>query len=110
LGGSSGSDSESLEVIRLEIRADAAEDLEEAALWYEARRPDLGTEFTDEARSLLRRIAENPLHFPVVYRDARRALLNRFPFAIYFRFVGEDALVIAVMDLRRKASRWRSRV
>ncbi len=56
------------------------------------------------------RIEENPRQFPIVYRYARRALLSRFPFAIYFRLVGDIALVIAVMDLRRKASRWRRRI
>ena len=95
---------------RLEILAEAAWDLEEAANWYESRRPDLGIGFTDEARFLLLRIEENPRQFPIVYRDARRALMSRFPFAIYFRLVGNIALVIAVMDLRRKASRWRRRI
>ena len=68
---------------RLEVLADAALDLEKAAFWYESQRPDLGVDFTNEARSLLKRIEENPLQFPVIYRDARRALMNRFPFAIY---------------------------
>ena len=94
---------------RLEIRTDAARDIEGAAFWYEARRPDLGVKFTDEARLLLGRIAENPLQFPIVYRQFRRALMHRFPFAIYFRVVGDNASVIAVMDLRRNTSHWRRR-
>lgn len=95
---------------RLEVLAEAAWDLEKAAFWYESQRMGLGGEFTDEARTLLKRIEENPLEFPVVYRDARRALLSRFPFAVYFRLVEEGGLILAVMDLRRKASRWQSRV
>jgi plasmid stabilization system protein ParE len=97
-------------VTRLEILAEAAWDLEEATDWYESQRPGLGAGFTDEARSLLLRIEENPLQFPIVWRDARRALMNRFPFAVYFRLVGDVALVVAVMDLRRKVSRWLSRI
>lgn len=94
----------------LEIRPKASADLEEAAIWYESRRTGLGLEFLDEADSLKFRIAENPRQFPVVFRDARRALMNRFPFAIYFRLIDDRVLVVAVMDLRRRASRWRSRV
>jgi hypothetical protein len=94
----------------LEILPEAAWDLEEAANWYESQRPGLGIGFTDDARSLLMRIEENPLQFPIVRRDARRALMNRFPFAVYFRLVGDIVLVAAVMDLRRKASRWLGRI
>jgi hypothetical protein len=85
-------------MIRIEVFAEAALDLERAAFWYESQRSDLGTEFTNAARSLFERIEENPLEFPVVYQDARRALMNRFPFAIYFRLVGDRGLVVAVMD------------
>jgi hypothetical protein len=97
-------------VTRLEVLAEAAWDLEKAAFWYESQRMGLGREFTDEARALLTRVEESPLQFPVVYRDTRRALMNRFPFAVYFRLVEERGLILAVMDLRRKASRWQSRV
>lgn len=95
---------------RLEVLAEAAWDLENAAFWYESQRLGLGGEFTDEARSLLKRIEESPLQFPIVYRDARRALMSRFPFAVYFRLVEDRGLILAVMDLRRKASRWQTRV
>ncbi len=92
---------------KLDVRPRAAADLEEAVIWYESQRTGLGLEFLEEAESLALRIAETPRQFPVVYRDARRALMRRFPFAIYFRLIGERALIVAVMDLRRKASRWR---
>jgi hypothetical protein len=97
-------------MIRLEVLAEAASDLERAAIWYDSQRSNLGDEFAGAARSLLKRIEENPLQFPVVYKDARRALLNRFPFAIYFRLTEDRGLVVAVMDLRRKASRWKGRI
>lgn len=95
---------------KLDFRPRAAADLEEAAIWYESQRTGLGFEFLDEAESLATRIAETPRQFPFVYRDTRRALMSRFPFAIYFRLIDERALIVAVMDLRRKASRWRKRV
>jgi hypothetical protein len=97
-------------MIRLEVLAEAASDLESAAIWYDSQRSNLGDEFTGAVRSLLKRIEENPLQFPVVYKDARRALMNRFPFAIYFRLAEDRGLVVAVMDLRRKASRWKGRI
>jgi plasmid stabilization system protein ParE len=97
-------------VTKLDFRPRAAADLEEAAIWYESQRTGLGFQFLDETENLALRIAETPRQFPIMYRDTRRALMKRFPFAIYFRLIGERALIVAVMDLRRKASRWRRRV
>jgi len=97
-------------VTHLEVRPEAAEDLEKAANWYEAQRPNLGAEFVDEARSQFLRVVENPLQFPIVFRDVRRVLMQRFPYAVYFRLTGNNALAIAVMDLRRKESRWQRRI
>ena len=110
MAGGPWSDSVPTEMIRLEILPEAAWDLEEGTNWYESQRSGLGLSFTDEARSLLIRIEENPLQFPVIYRDARRVLMNRFPFAVYFRLIDDAALIVAVMDLRRKASRWQRRI
>jgi hypothetical protein len=42
----------------------AQADIREAALWYDAQRPGLGTEFTLQIDGLLERIAQNPLQFP----------------------------------------------
>ena len=94
----------------LEIRPRASADLEEAAMWYESRRSGLGFEFLDEAESLKSRIVENPRQFPVAFRDARRALMNRFPYTMYFRLIGNRALVVAIMGQHRKESRWHRRV
>ena len=94
----------------LEFRPRASADLEEAALWYESRRPGYGLKFLDEAESLISRIEDNPRQFPVAFRDARRALMNRFPYAIYFRLIGDRAIVVAVMGQARRESRWHSRV
>ena len=95
---------------RIEVRPAAALDLEVAAEWYESQRNGLGDEFLTEADRLKSRIAENPRQFPVVYRDARRALLRRFPFAIYFRLLSNRALIVAVSDQRMNPSRWRRRI
>jgi hypothetical protein len=66
------------------LRDEADRDLTDAASWYEEQREGLGHEFLDDAQSLFDRIGEEPLNFPIVYRNARRAVMNRFPFCIYF--------------------------
>jgi plasmid stabilization system protein ParE len=70
------------------LREEADRDLALAASWYEQQREGLGHEFLDGALAAFQRIGEEPLTYPVVHRNTRRALMTRFPFGIYFRVEG----------------------
>jgi plasmid stabilization system protein ParE len=94
-------------VIRL--RAEAEDDIYEAAAWYESQRLRLGHDFLDAIEASFARISENPLQFPVLYRGTRRALLSRFPFGVFFRVESENVVVLAVMHASRNPVRWRER-
>lgn len=91
------------------VRPGAQADIREAALWYESRRPGLGSEFTLRFDALVERIAQNPLQFPEIGSGVRRALLQRFPYAIYF-LVAADPVVIAVLHQRRHPDTWKQRL
>lgn len=91
------------------IRPAAAADIEDAFLWYEAQRPGLGEEFRESLRDSLSRIAENPRFYQVLHRNTRRILLERFPYAVYYREFPELIVVVACMHGRRDPKRWRSR-
>ena len=71
--------------VTVQLREEADGDLAAAASWYEQQRIGLGHEFLDEALSAFRHIAKQPLTYPVVHRNTRRALMHRFPFGIFFR-------------------------
>jgi plasmid stabilization system protein ParE len=73
--------------------------------WYEARRAGLGEEFGIEVDAVVARIVENPLLFPRVRGETRRAVLTRFPYALYFRLTAESIVVLAVHG-RQDPSRW----
>ena len=68
------------------VTPDAAAQLFVAAQWYDEREPDstLGLELIAEFDQVLELICENPELFPVYDGAVRRALLHRFPFAIYY--------------------------
>jgi plasmid stabilization system protein ParE len=91
------------------VRPGAQADIREAALWYESRRPGLGSDFTLRFDTLLERIAQNPLQFPEIGTGVRRALLQRFPYAIYF-VVAASPVVIAVLHQRRHPDTWRQKL
>lgn len=56
----------------------------------------------------LPRIAENPLLFPRVRGETRRAVLTRFPYALYFQVTANSVVVLAVHG-RQNPSRWHRR-
>ena len=91
------------------VRPAAAADIDEAFLWYEAQRSGLGHEFLASADTLIDAIAEHPLRYPVIRRNTRRALLRRFPYAMYFRVYDEVVVVVACMHGRRNPRRWQVR-
>jgi plasmid stabilization system protein ParE len=91
------------------FRPAAAADVEEAHRWYEARQTSLGNQFLEAVSMLIESITANPESFPVIYRQTRRALLRRFPYALYYRIVDDQIIVVACMHGRRNPRLWQSR-
>lgn len=52
--------------------------------WYEEKAIGLGEEFLRMFYAYSAEISRNPQLFPKVYREFRRRLLRRFPYAIYY--------------------------
>jgi plasmid stabilization system protein ParE len=96
-------------MVELIVRPLAEADVRDAAFWYESKREGLGAEFALELDALYERIAENPRQFPEIIEGARRALLHRFPYAVYF-MIDEDApVIVAVLHQHRGPEAWRGR-
>jgi plasmid stabilization system protein ParE len=94
---------------RIVFRPQAEDEVLEVRQWYESRRVGLGSEFGEATAALVARVAENPLAFPRVHGEIRRAVLSRFPYAIYFRAADDDIVVLAIHG-RQDPSRWQRRV
>ena len=87
----------------------ARSEITDAKKWYDAEAPELGIRFHHEVDSVVRRIASNPLQFPVVYNDLRRARLRRFPYQVFFRVLADSIYVIARFHGRRDPKIWQGR-
>lgn len=90
------------------FRPEAEAEALEARRWYEERRPGLGDEFGAAVDTTVTRLVERPLAFPRVRGETRRAVLVRFPYALYFRVTEENIVVLAVHG-RQNPTRWRRR-
>jgi plasmid stabilization system protein ParE len=95
---------------RIVVRKAAARDAADAYDWYDEQRVGLGHEFLNEIEATLNRIGSGPLLFPVVLDDVRRALVQRFPYSVYFRVRGQEVRVLAVVRQSRDPRSWKRRV
>lgn len=94
---------------QVKVQRQAQVDAEEAAAWYEEQRAGLGIEFVLELDAAIERAAESPESYAQQYRAARRVLLRRFPYAVYFVHEPGQIEVFAVLHQHRAPSLLRSR-
>ena len=93
---------------RVSFRPEAEVEVIETRDWYEDRRHGLGGEFRAALEQTIDRILANPLTHPRVHGETRRAIVQRFPYAVYFRVADEEIVVLAVHG-RQHPRRWQSR-
>jgi toxin ParE1/3/4 len=96
-------------VNRLVLAQEAERDGLEAFQFYEARREGLGERFRDHLGVALGKVQESPEVAPVIYRDLRRKLVERFPYAILYRVYPGIVLVIAIMHAKQNPGIWKRR-
>lgn len=94
---------------RLIIRPEADADIEEAFNWYQGQYDGLGRDFLGELKRSLDFIDINPVALPIVYRNIRRALINRFPHAFFYILDGQKIVVIACVHHKRDPKVWKTR-
>jgi plasmid stabilization system protein ParE len=95
--------------MRIRFLPEAEAELLEAARWYREQAPGLDHEFMRCVDDALATVGRMPRIFPVVHRQLRRALVRRFPYAVYFEMKNEVILVYAVFHFSRSPRRWRKR-
>jgi plasmid stabilization system protein ParE len=85
-------------------------DLAETYAWYEKRRVGLGEEFLTSVDACLEGIRRQPEMYAIVHETYRRALIRRFPFAIFYEYAGTEVTVYAVFHASRDPEKWRKRL
>lgn len=94
----------------LRFRPEVAQDVAAAHDWYAERSDTAAPRFMVRLESAFERIDRAPQEFPVVHRDVRRALLARFPYAIFFVIEPSAIVVLAVLHQAVHPGVWRERI
>ena len=90
----------------LSLRPRALAEIEDARAGYGL--VEHGELFVAEIETVLEAIQAMPLRFPIVYGTIHRALLRRYPFAVFFRIrpTTTHVVVLAVLPQRGDPSKW----
>jgi plasmid stabilization system protein ParE len=95
--------------IPIRLRRAAQSEFEEAAAWYEARKPGLGLRFVAAVQQLLVDLADHPHRWPEVWPGVWEAPVSKWPYFIYYQIHPDRVMVIAVFHSSRDPSVWQSR-
>jgi plasmid stabilization system protein ParE len=88
----------------------AQKELDEALNHYLAVDVQLAIRFLDEVESAIDRILAHPSAWQRLREDVRRCRLKHFEYGLVYKVVESEALILAVMHLRRDPNYWVSRV
>jgi toxin ParE1/3/4 len=96
--------------MRCFLRPQARRELNDATLYYERLREDLGDEFIEDFLLAITEIEEAPMRWPETQPGIRRFRMSRFTYAIVYRILSEHIDIIAVAHQSREEGYWRDRV
>jgi plasmid stabilization system protein ParE len=93
------------------VRPEAEAEVQQAFDWYEEQSEGLGLEFLRAIDACLSGVKRNPFAYTVVkVPNVRRALVRRFPYALFYLVDDEAIIVIALFNVKRQPIDWTKRV
>jgi plasmid stabilization system protein ParE len=79
----------------------ARAEIEEAYAWYDASAPAVAKDFLAEVGRVEQVLTFNPLLYPRVDAEIRRAVLSRFPYSLYYLVEADAVLVLSCFHHHR---------
>jgi len=95
--------------VELEIHPAALDEIQSAASWYSERSDSAAAAFIAELDKAIEFIVAAPSRWPLSKHGTRKFVLNRFPFAVFYRFEGSLIQILAVANGHRRPGYWKGR-
>ena len=96
--------------VEVKFHEDAVAEYEAAFEWYYLRSEFVASRFAEELNRAIAVVSDAPKRWTVANHGARKFLLQRFPFAVFYRELASGVQVLAVAHGRRKPGYWRNRL
>jgi toxin ParE1/3/4 len=93
----------------LRLLPEARAEFDDATDWYETHQSGLGVDFVAKVGTVFKRIAANPKIHAIVYKDVRKAVVDRFPYVVRYQEEPHEVIVISVFHTSRNPDVWKSR-
>ena len=87
-------------------RRKVGRDLAAAFGYYEDQIEDLGEKFLTAVDSTFDAIEHFPEMFARIHGEVRRALVSRFPYAVFYRVESRQVVVLTVLHTSRDPNVW----
>ncbi len=91
------------------IQPEAEADLDDAYNYLESRRVGLGFDLLEELAQLLSSIEDNPFLFQKIFKEKRRAIIQRFGYNIIYIINGDTIYILAIIHGSRNPKKWQRR-
>ena len=93
------------------VRPEAEVEVQQAFNWYQEQSEGLGLEFVRAIDACLSGIKRDPFAYTTVkVPNVRRALMRRFPYALFYLVDDEAIVVLAVFNVKRRPIDWLRRI
>ena len=89
---------------------EAEQEFLEAALYYENQAKGLGEKLMVGVYQAIEDIIDFPQNAQKLTENVRRKLLRHYPFGVLYRIDGDEIVIVAVMNLKRKPFYWLNRI
>ena len=96
--------------VELIVAPEAGEDIAETYAWYESQRSGLGEEFLSCVDACIEKIRRAPTMYAILFDNYRRALVRRFPYAIFYECSDHRLIIYAVFHNARDPNKWARRL
>jgi plasmid stabilization system protein ParE len=95
--------------VKLRFHDEATAELEEALDWYAVRSPNAERAFAAAIDDSLANLLAAPQRFAEVAPGFRAVRVEKFPYQLIYRVIGEIVIVVAAAHLKRRPGYWKRR-
>jgi plasmid stabilization system protein ParE len=89
------------------FQSKAEEEYLHAVIWYENKQKGLGGRFVTSVEIQIKRIIENPEHYPLKKSQYRQSKAEHFPYVVVFKLypIKKLILIISIFHTSRRPSK-----
>ncbi len=88
------------------VRREAQLETQDAFRYYENKSDGLGFEFLRSLDASLQSVKRSPFAYQTIYKEARRVLLRKFPYALFYIVEENQIVVLACFNQKRNPIDW----